>query len=116
VIENRVLRRIFRPKRDEVIKGWRKLHIQELHSMNSSPNVIRVIKERMGMESSMHGAKRKAYRVLVGKPQGRKPRRRPRHAWEGNIKVDLKEIELDDMDWIDLAQDMDQWRLLSTRY
>jgi hypothetical protein len=94
VIENRVLRRIFRPKTDEVIKGCRKLRNQEHHSLYSSPNVIRVIqlRKRWVANVACMGAKRKAYRVLVGKPEGKKPLRRPRHTWEGNIKVNLKEI------------------------
>jgi hypothetical protein len=58
------------------------------------------------------GEKRNAYRILVGKPEGKRPLRRPRRRWVDNIKMDLREIGCDGMDWIDLAQDMDQWRAL----
>jgi hypothetical protein len=60
----------------------------------------------------MHGEKRNAYRILVGKPEGKRPLGRPRRKWEGNIKMDVREIEWGGMDWIDLAQDRDQWRAL----
>jgi hypothetical protein len=75
VFDNRVLRRMFGPKRDEVIGGWRKLHNEELHNLYSSPNIIRIIKSRgeMGRACNMYGKKRSAYRVLVGKPEGKRP-------------------------------------------
>jgi hypothetical protein len=76
VFENRVLRRIFGPKRDEVTGGWRKLHNEELHSLYSSPSIIRMIKSR-SMRWAGHVArtrkKRNAYRILVGKPGGKRP-------------------------------------------
>jgi hypothetical protein len=110
VFENRVLRRIFSLKRDEVMGDWRKLHNEELHNLYSSPNIIRMIKSRRmrwtGQVARM-GAKRNAYRTLVRKPEGR-----PRRRWVHNIKMDLREIVWDGMDWIDLAQDRDQWRAL----
>jgi hypothetical protein len=115
VLENRVLRRIFEPKRDEVTGGWRKLHNEELHNLYSSPNIIRMIKSRrmrwVGHVARM-GAKRNACRILVGKPEGKKPLGRLRHRWVDNIKVELGELGWDGMDWIDLAQDRDQWRAL----
>jgi hypothetical protein len=87
VFENRVLRRIFGPKRDEVTGGWRKLHIEELHGLYSSPSIIRVIKARR-MRWAGHvacmGEVRGAY-ILVGKPEGRRPLGRPRRRWEDNI-------------------------------
>jgi hypothetical protein len=111
VFENRVLRRIFRPKRDEVTGGWRKLHNEELHSLYSSPNIIRTIKPRR-MRLAGHvarmGAKRNAYRILVGMPEGKRPLGRPRRRWMDNIKMDLRETGWDGMDWIDLAQNRDQ--------
>jgi hypothetical protein len=114
VFENRFLRRIFGPKRDEVIGGWRKLH-NELHNLYSSPCIIRIIKSRR-MRRAGHvvrmGAKRNAYRILVGKAEGKRPQGRPRHKWEDNIRMDLREIGWGGMDWIDLAQDRDQWRAL----
>jgi hypothetical protein len=94
-----VLRRIFGPKRDEVTGDWRKLHNEELHNLYSSPNINRMIKST-----------RNAYRIFVGKPEGKRPLGRRR--WQGNIKVDLRGIGWGGMDWIDLAQDRDQWRAL----
>jgi hypothetical protein len=111
-----VLRRIFGPKRDEVTGDLRKLHNEELHKLYSLPNIIRMIKSRRmrweGYVARM-GEKRNAYRILVGKPDGKRPLGRPRRRWVDNIKINLvREIGWDDMDWIDLAQDRDQWRAL----
>jgi hypothetical protein len=106
VFENRVLRRIFGPKRAEVMGGWRKLHIEELHNLYSSPSIIRMIKLRR-MRWAGHIArmrKRNAYRILVGNPEGKRPLGIPRRRWVDNIKMDLREIGWGDMDWIDLAQ------------
>jgi hypothetical protein len=108
VTENRVLRRIFGPKRDGVTGGWRKLHYEELHNLYSSPNVIRIIKSRRmkwaGYVARM-GEKRNMYRLLVGKPEGKRPPGRPRRRWINNIKMDLLEIGLNVVEWIGLAQD-----------
>jgi hypothetical protein len=79
-------------KMDEIMGGWRKLHNEELHILYSLPNTIRVIKSRR----------------MVGKPEGKRPLGRPRCRWVDNIKMDLRERGWDDVDWIDLAQDMDQ--------
>jgi hypothetical protein len=115
VFENRVLRRIFGPKRDEVTRGWRKLYNEELHNLYSSPSIIRIINSRrmrcVGHVARM-GEKRNAYRILVGKPEGKRPLGRPRRGWVDNIKIDLREIEWNGVDWIDMAQDRDQWRAL----
>jgi hypothetical protein len=90
VFENRVLRRIFGPKRDEVTGGWRKLHNEELHGLYSSPSIVRVIKARR-MRWAGHVARmRGAYNILVGRPEGRRPLGRPRRRWEDNIKMDLR--------------------------
>jgi hypothetical protein len=95
VFENKVLRRIFGPKRDEVTGEWRRLHNKELYALYSSPNIIRVIKSRRlrwaGHVAGM-GERRGAYRALVGKPEGRRPLGRPIHRWEDNIKMDLREV------------------------
>jgi hypothetical protein len=102
VFENRVLWRIFVPKRDEVT-GRRKLHNEELHGLYSSPSIVRVIKARR-MRWVMHvvrmGEVRDAYSILVGRPEGRRPLGKPRHRWEDNIKMDLREIGFGDVDWI----------------
>jgi hypothetical protein len=95
VFENRVLRRIFGPRKAEVTGEWRKLHNGELHNLYSSPDVIRQIKSRRmrwaGQVARM-GEGRNVYRVLVGKPEGKRPLGRPRRRWEDGIKLDLKEI------------------------
>jgi hypothetical protein len=115
VFENRVLRRIFGPKRYRVTGEWRKLHNEELHNLYSSPSTMRIIKpRRMRWEGHVArmGEKRNAYRVLVGKPEGKRPLGIPRRRWIVNIKMDLLEILLNVVDWIGLAQDRDRWRAL----
>jgi hypothetical protein len=115
VFENRVLRRIFGPKRDEVTGEWRKLHNEELRDLYSSPSKIRIIKSRR-MRWAGHvarmGEKRKAYRLLVGKPEGKRPLGRSRRRWVDNIRMDLGEVGWGDVDWIGLAQDRNRWRAL----
>ncbi|KAJ4444305.1 hypothetical protein ANN_06097, partial [Periplaneta americana] len=97
----------------EVTGEWRKLHNTELHALYSSPDIIRNIKSRRlswaGHVAHM-GESRNAYRVLVGRPEGKRPLGRPRRRWEDNIKMDLREVGYDYRDWINLAQDRDQWR------
>jgi hypothetical protein len=94
VFENRVLRRIFGPKRDEVMGGWRKLHNEELHNLYSSPVIIRTIRSRR-MKLAGHvarmGAKRNAYRILVGKPEG-KNHQEDQDVAGILLKMDLREI------------------------
>jgi hypothetical protein len=93
VFENRVLRRIFGPKRDDIMGEWRKLHSGELHNLYSSPDIIRQIKSRRmrwaGNVARM-GEGRNVYRVLVGNPEGKRPLERPRRGWEDGIKMDLR--------------------------
>jgi len=115
VFENKVLSRIFGPRKDEVTGEWRRLHNENFNDLYSSPNIVRVIKSRrmrwaghvarMGEESGV-------YRILVGKPDGRRPLVRPRRRWVDNIKLDLQEVGCGCMDWIGLAQDRDRWRTL----
>ena len=115
VFENRVLRRLFGPKRDEVTGEWRKLHNEELSDLYSLPSTVRVVKSRrmrwaghvarMGEGIGVHG-------VLVGKPEGKRPMGRPRRRWEDNIKMDLQEVGGGCGDWMELAQDRDRWRAL----
>jgi hypothetical protein len=115
VFENRVLRRIFGPERDDD-RSWRKLHNDELHDLYSSPNIVRVIKSRR-MKWAGHvarmGEERGVFRLLVGRPKGKRPLGRPRRRWEDNIKLDLREIGIDGANWIRLAQDRIQWRAIA---
>jgi hypothetical protein len=111
VFENRVVRRIFGPTRDEVTGKWSTLHNGELHNLYSSPDIIRQIKSRR-MSWAGHVARmgegRNVYRGLVGKPEGKSPLGRPRRRWKDGIKMDLGEIGWEG--WIHLAQDRDRWR------
>jgi len=115
VFENMVFRRIFGPRRDEVTGEWRRLHNEELNDLYTSPNTVRVIKSRR-MRWAGHVARmceeRGAYRVLVGKPEGKRPLGRPRHRWVDNIRIDLQEVRCRYMDWIGLAQDRDRWQTI----
>jgi hypothetical protein len=111
VFEN-IMLKIFGPKREED-GSWRKLHNDELHSLYSSPDIIRVIKLRR-MKWAGHvahmGERRDVYRVLVGRPEGKRPLGRPRRRCEDNIKMNLREIGIDRANWIQLAQDRIQSR------
>jgi hypothetical protein len=111
VSENRVLSKILGPKREED-GSWRKLHNDELHNLYSSPNIVRVIKSRrirwVGHVACM-GERRGVYGVLFGRPEGNRPLGRPRYRWEDNFKMDLREIGIDGVNWIWLAQDRVQW-------
>jgi hypothetical protein len=115
VFENRMLRKIFGPKRDGVTGGWRKLHNEELHNFYSSPSIIRIITSRrlrwLGHVARM-GEKRNVYRLLVGKPRGKRLLGRPRRRWIDNIKMDLLEMGLSIVDWIGLTQNRYRWRAL----
>ena len=106
MFENRVLRGIFGPTRDEMTGEWRKLHNEELNDLYCSPNFIRVIKSRKirwAKHVARMGERMGVYRVLVVKHEGKRPLGRPRCRWEVNIKMDLQEVGYGDMDWIDLA-------------
>ena len=112
MFENRVLSRTSGPKRNEVAREWIKLHNEEINDLYSSPNIVRVIKSRKirwaGHVACM-GEKRGLYRVLVGKPEGKRPLGRPRRRWEDNINADLQEVGCGVVDWMELAQDSDRW-------
>ena len=115
MFENMAMRRIFGPRRDEITGEWRRLHNEELNDLYCSPNIVRVIKWRR-MRWAGHvarmGEDEGVYRVLVGKPEGRRPLGIPRHRWVDNIRMDLQEVECRHVDWIGLAQDRDRWRTL----
>ena len=115
VFENRVLRRIFGPKRDGVTGEWRKLHNEELNDLYSSPSILRVIKSRR-MRWAGHVARmgegRGVHKVLVGKPEGKRPLGRPRRRWKDNIKIDLQEVGSGCGDWMEFAQNRDRWLAL----
>ena len=115
VFENRVLRRIFGPKRDGVTGEWRKLHNEELNDLYSSPNIVWVIKSRRmrwaGRVARVEEG-RGVHKVLVGKPEGKRPLGRRRRRWEDNIKMGLQEVGRGCVDWMGLAQDRDRFRAL----
>jgi hypothetical protein len=110
-----VLRRIFEPRRDEITGEWRRLHNEQLNDLYYPSNIVRVIKSRR-MRWAGHvarmGEERGVYRILVGKPEGKRPLGRPRRRWVDNIRTDLQEVDCEYMDWIGLAQDRYGWRTL----
>ena len=117
MFENRVLRRVFRPKREEVTEEWRKLRNEELSDLYSLPNIVLVVKSRR-MRWAGHVARmgegKVVHRVLVGKPEGKRPLGRSRRRWEDNSKMDLQEVGGGCGDWMELAQDRDRWRALAS--
>jgi hypothetical protein len=115
MFENRVLRRVFGPKGDEVTGEWRKLHNEELRDLYSSPSIIRMIKprrKRWAGHVARMAEKRNEYRLLVGKPEGKRRLGRPRRRWVDSIRMELGEAGWGDMGWIGLAQDRNRWRAL----
>jgi hypothetical protein len=113
VFENRVLRRIFGPKRDQITGNRRNLHSGDLHNLYSSSVSIRQIKSRRirwaGHVARM-GEGRNMYRVLVGKPEGKRPLGRPKRRWEDGIRMDLRKIGGGEGGSFHLDQDRDRWR------
>ena len=111
VFENRVMRRLYGSKRDEVTGEWRKLHKEELRDLCFLPNFVWVVKSRrmrwVGHVARMEEG-RGVHRVLVGKPEGKRILGRPRRRWEDNIKIDLQKVG-GGGDWMELAQDRDRW-------
>ena len=102
---------IFGPKRDGVTGEWRKLHNGELNDLYSSPSIVWVIKSRRMRWARMEEGGG-VHKVLVGKPEGKRPLGRRRRRWEDNIKMDLQEEGRGCGDWMELAQDRDRWRAL----
>ena len=99
------------PKRDEN-RLWRTLHNEEPHSLYRSTNIVRVIKSgRLSHVARMEEGRR-AFKILIGPPAGKRPLGRRRHIWEDNIRMDLKEIGIVTRNWVDSAQDRDYWRAL----
>jgi hypothetical protein len=114
LFENRILRRIFGPKRDENGE-WRRLNNEEFHSLYSSPNIARVIKSRR-LRFTGHVARmeegRSVFKSLTGTPAGKRPLGRPRRRWEENIRMDLKEMDINSRNWVDSVQDRNYWIIL----
>ena len=107
--------RIFEAKRHEVTQEWRKLQNEVLNDFYCSPSIVQVIKSRRvrwAGHVARIGVRRIVYRLLVGKPERKRPLRIPRHRWEDNIKMDLQEVGGGSMGWIELAHDRDRWRAL----
>jgi len=100
---------------DEVTGEWRKLHYEELRDLYSLPNIVRVVKSRtmrwVGHVARM-GLDRVVYRVLVGRPEGKRSLGRPRRRWDNNIKMNIQEVVGGCEDCMELAQDRDRWRAL----
>ena len=113
--ENGVLRRVFGPKMDEVKWEWRKLHNEELNDLYSSPSIVLMTKSRrmrlVGHVARM-GERRGVHRIMVGKPEWKRPLGRLRRRWENNIKIYLQEVGCGGMDWIELAQGRDRRQAL----
>ena len=114
VFENRILRRIYVPKRDKNGE-WRRLHNEQLQNLYRSPNIVRVIKS-IRLRWAGHVARieegRSAFKFLTFKPRGKRPLGRSRRRWEDNIRMDLEEIGINERNWVDSAQDGNYWRAL----
>ena len=114
-LEYRILRRIFGTKKIENGE-WRRLHNEELHTLYRSSNILRVIKSKrlrwVGHVARMGGGGRSAFKILTGKPTGKRHLGRPRRRWEDNIRMDLEEIGISAGNWVDSAQDRNYWRAL----
>jgi len=117
VFENKVLRKIYVPKRDEMTGEWRRLHKEKLHGLYDSPDVVRIMKSRRlrwADHVARMGEKRRLYSILVGKPEGKRSLGRLRRRWEDNIRRHLREVGVCDENWLDLAQGRSRWRTFIT--
>jgi len=112
VFENKVLRKVYGPKRDEMTGEWRRLHNKELHGLYDSPDIVKIIKSettKVGRPCCSDGEKRRLYSILVGRPDGKRPLGRPGRRFEDNIRRDLREVGVRDENLLDIAQDKLQW-------
>jgi hypothetical protein len=110
-----MLRRIFGPTKEDVEGGWKRLCNEYLHSTYNLPSITRMIKSRRKRAAghvARMGCMINAYKILVGKPDVKRPLRRPRHRWDDNIRMNVREIGWEGVDWIHLAQGRDQWQTL----
>jgi hypothetical protein len=114
VFENRALGRIFGPESEEVVGGCRRLHSEELHNLYTSQNIISMMKSRRVrlVGHAMCMGEINAYKILVEKHEGKRPCIRLKCRWEDNIRMDFREVGWEDVDWMHLAQDADQWQAL----
>jgi len=107
-----LLRRIFGHKREEVAGGWRRLHKEMLHNLYASPNSVRVVKSRRTIWARHVARMRKmrnAYNIFVGKRRGNRPFERPKRRYEDNIRMDVREMGREFVDWMHLLRDREQW-------
>ena len=111
VFENRILRRIFWPRRDDNGE-WRRLHNEELHSLYGSPNIARVRRLRWAGHVARMEESRSNFKILTGNTTGKRLLGKPRRRWEDNIRMDLEEIGINAGNWVNAALDRNYWRAL----
>jgi hypothetical protein len=106
------LRKIFGTEKEEVAGGWRRMHNEELHNLYASPNIMWVMKSsRMGWAGHVaRMGEMKAHNILVGNPEGKRPLGRSKRIWENRIRMDIRKIGWEVVDWLHLAQDGEEWR------
>jgi hypothetical protein len=115
VSDNRVLRRILRPRTKKVEESQRRLHNEELHNLYSSLTAIMISNRELDWACRARGEMRNVHRILIGRPEGKRPLGRSRRGMEDNIKMDTVKTGCEVVDWIHLAQDRVQWRAIVNR-